>query len=117
MYFLILDVPAGVPQNSAKYAIGMCALNISWTAPDNIALSDIANFMIYVDGRNIRNVTNVTNTSLPVFYPVNSCTSRNVSVSIVDRCGREGPSRSTAVNPEPFCDDTACTNNSGNRKY
>ena len=96
----------------AEYAMGSCALNISWTAPDNIALSDITNFTIYVDGKNIRN-----STSLSVLHSVSSCGSHNVSVSAVDRCNRQGR---PSANNETICKCMGDGNDNsaaGNRKY
>ena len=89
-------------------------INISITAPNNIAIGDISLFMIYIDGENVRNVT-----SLSSSYDVSSCASHNVNVSAVDRCGREGPSGTVGVSPES-CEDSACTGDnasSGNCKY
>ena len=104
--------------------MGSCALNISWTAPDNIAISDIACFMIYIDGMNDHNMTNSNNdTSIYLFYPVSSCASHNVSVSAVDRCGRESsPSSTITVNPKEVCvcvdaTRTPAVDNNINSKY
>ena len=77
--------------------------------------------MIYVNGKNVHNMTDVINsTSLFFSYDVGSCAPLNVSVSTVDHCGREGPSTTVGVSSEQFCDDSACNNDStssGNCKY
>lgn len=110
--YRLLLIPAvpGIPEVTAEYVMGSCALNISWIVPDNIAICDITGFMIYIDGVNVYNVTNINNdTFLSMFYPVRSCALRNVSVSAVNRCHHEGqPSSAIMVIPEPFCEDLAC---------
>lgn len=103
----------GVPQVlSAEYAMGSCTLNISWSAPSNIAIGDITHFVIYIIGPRVNMQRNVNNSNndpfLSVFFPVSSCASHNVSINAVDRCGREGPLSFSSVNPEQFCDESVC---------
>ena len=92
--------------------MGSCALNISWSAPNNIAISDITHYVIYIDGPGVnmqRNVNNSNNdTFLSMFLLVSSCASHNVSVNAVDHCSREGPLSFSSVNPEQFCDESVC---------
>ena len=96
-----------VPLVTAEYAMGKCALNISWTAPNNTANSDTNHFMIYIDGMNVlRNMTNINNGTLS--HPVRGCSSHSVSVRAVNRCGREGRLPNTTVNPGLFCDNSVC---------
>ena len=103
----VLLIPAvpGEPQvQSAEYEMGKCAINISWIPPSNITISDTTHFMIYIDGENVHNVTNSnSDTILSLSHQVSSCDSHNVSVSAVDRCGRESPPSSATVNPGKFC--------------
>ena len=92
--------------------MGSCALNISWSAPNNIAIGDITHYVIYIDGLGVNmwhNVNNSNNDSfLSMFFLVSRCASHNVSVNAVDRCGRAGPLSFGSVNPEQFCDESVC---------
>ena len=105
MWILIIIVdcfiPAtpDVPQVTAEYPMGSCELNISMTAPDNIAINDIANFMIDIDGMNIMK----NNTSLSLSYPVSSCATHNVRVIAVDRCGRKSSPAMDIADPGQVC--------------
>ena len=109
---LLFYIPAdpGVPDvETTKYTMGSCALNISWTAPNNIAMGDITHFMIYINEKNICNKSIGNNdTFLFLSCPVKSCDSHNVSVNAVNRCGREGPLSSPRTVRESFCDNVAC---------
>ena len=117
MWILIIIVdcfiPAtpAVPQVIAEYPMGSCELNISMTAPDNIAVNDTDRFMVDIDGMNVKN-----DTSLSLSYPVSSCATRNVRVITVDRCDRESSPAMVAVDPGQVC---VCSVNAAvdNSKY
>ena len=90
--------------------MGQCALHIFWTVPDNTATSDIDRFMIYINGIGTLNKTSSNNDTLfSLHYVVRRCGPHNVSVRILDQCGRVGqPSPTIAVNPELLCNDATC---------
>jgi hypothetical protein len=110
-----LFIPAAdVPQIIAEYVMGQCELDISMTGPDNIAINDTDRFMIYIDDLNVFTMNNVTSISLPV----SSCAIRNVSVLVVDHCGRESSSTVTVSQGQDCVCDTGHVNAAmGNSKY
>ena len=112
MWILIIIVDCFIPaipdapQVTAEYPVGSCELNISITAPDNIAINDISHFVIYIDGVNVKN-----DTSLSLLYSVSSCATHNVSVAAVNRCDRESSPAMDTVVPGQVC---VCDSGSAN---
>ena len=104
----------------SEYPMGECTLFFSWNAPTNIAIDAISHYIVSVNnGQKITSfaVNNTNNVILlSTSYAVYTCTTYNVSVRAVDRCGREGsPSRNITVSPEsPRCDSASCMNNRRN---
>ena len=90
--------------------MGQCALHIFWTVPDDTTINDIDYFMIYVDEISALNKTSSNNDTLfSLPYVVRSCGPHNISVRILDQCGRMGqPSPTFTVNPELLYNDATC---------
>ena len=121
-----LLVDPGRPQATAHLTGGAmrgCTLHVSWIIPDNTNISEITHFMIYIDRVNVYNKTNANDeTFLSLSYLVRSCSPHNTSISIVNRCGREGPPSPTisTTSPEPVvCDGIVCEDNTttGDSKF
>lgn len=73
---------------------GRCEIQSGWSPPTNISQNDISHYSIVINGKNVINETNINNPSLIISsYLV--YTSNEVSVSAVDRCGRQGQSTPT----------------------
>ena len=73
-------------------ATGPCEVQLGWRSH-----SDISYYTVFIIGENISEVIKNGNQSLILrSYPVCSCTVRRVSVTGVDRCGRQGQ---TALTP------------------
>ena len=87
-----------------------CVIFIAWITPINVAQDDISHYMIYINGTNVLNKTESIDQILTLTtFPVCTCAEHLVSVSAVDRCGREGQ-RSLSIIPEqdPFSDTEMC---------
>ena len=95
-----------------------CTISIAWNTPKNIAQDDISHYIIYINGTTnyyILNKTESINQNLILTtFPVCPCAEHQVSVSAIDRCGREGQ-RSPSIIPEqdPFSDTEICELNPG----
>ena len=77
-----------------------CTLHISWTPPNNIAISDVSHFMLYVEGVNVDIKANTDNdTLLSIYYDVCSCDHHNISIRAVNRCGYEGNLSTYVIQP------------------
>ena len=117
---LIISVDPDTPQATGHQTDdgGKCTVHISWITPDNIAISDIKDHVIYIDGVNVLNESNTTDTLLSVSYRVRGCAPHNISVGIVNRCGRMGPpSPDVTVSPQPIiCEDSVCEVDTDNCK-
>ena len=93
-----------------KEATGLCTLHMSWTPPNNIAISDLSHFMIDIDGELVLNISNTNNkTVFSAYHPVCSCGAHRVIIRAVNHCGREGaPSNFVNLFPEIFQHNLVC---------
>ena len=86
-----------VNQRTERY-MGNCIINIGWRPPTNIDQDDITHYMIYINGTNTFNETNDVNQNLMVIsYSMCNCSTYQIRVSAVDRCGRQGQSTPTIL--------------------
>ena len=107
-----------MPQTTAHLTedqMGKCILQVSWIAPNNIAIQNLSRFIISVTNSSRPTTFNVTSTNnetlFSVSYPVCSCNPHNVSVSAINLCGREGqPSLNIIVDSDPLGRDLVCEN-------
>jgi hypothetical protein len=85
----VADTPQGIMTTQGKdNCTGKCTILLGWSPPTNIAIEDISHYIVYINETNLlsQESKNFTLTA----YPVSSCGAYQISVSTVDRCGREG---------------------------
>jgi hypothetical protein len=104
-----------VKQNLLVERNSSCTVSIAWITPRNVAQDDVSHYIIYVNGTTNYYVLSNTTTNDPdqdlllTTYPVCTCAEHQISVSAVDRCGREGE-RSPNIIPDrdPFSFTVTC---------
>ena len=95
IYFCFTGEP-GVPNHIISKliygdSIGGCVIQFSWSPPTNLDQSDISHYIVYINGTNVLSKTSeMDQNMILVSYAVFSCGTHSISVSAVDRCGRDG---------------------------
>ena len=78
-----------------------CTIYLGWNPPTNIAQDDVSHYIIYINGTKFYSMmTNINRNLILIAFPVCICASHQITVSAVDRCGREGQ-RSPNITPVP----------------
>ena len=89
-----------MPQDVTSYLIldnnieTGCEVQFGWSPPINPDQGNISHYIVYMNETNVLNRTSEADQNrILVSYPVSSCVTQNVSVSVstVNQCGREGP--------------------------
>ena len=86
------DVPHSLTSDLRKDTLtGMCMIHVSWNIPTNHDVAGIIYYMVHVNGENMVNETSSNGQNLMMAaHHVCTCDDHHVTVSAVNRCGREG---------------------------
>lgn len=75
-------------------------MHLSWSTPSNTAADDVDMYMVHVNAMNLLNETGGANLTITA-YSVCNCTTHNISIITINRCGHVGESNNITLDPSP----------------
>ena len=88
------EIPRNITANQRRYSTNSCTAALAWEPPANLAEDDVYyKIQVYTNGTTIEYKENQTLTA----YPLCSCGSHNVRVTVVNRCGHNASSPNVTV--------------------
>ena len=90
------EMPQNVIANQRINGTNGCTVLIGWLPPPNISEDDISHYMININGTSFNETLTVT------AHPVCECATYHVTVSAIDRCGRQGQRSLVVLSQDPI---------------